>query len=512
MLDDFQIKTAQTKAKLLNDLLLFTKAFFKIRHGKEFRISQPIGRRSHFLEIADALTDVFMGNTKKLIINIPPRYGKTELLINFIAWTLARYPDSNYLYISVSHDLASRATSQVKDIISTAHYKDIFNIELRDDTTAKDNFSTTDKGVIQAIGSGGTIVGKGAGLQGVNRFGGAIILDDVHKPDEVASDVMRNGVIEWFYNTLLSRRNDGEKTPIIGIGQSLHENDLFRHLANSNTGWKLLSLPALDEHENALYPEMHSSYELKKMREAQRYVFAAQMQQNPLPAGGGLFKINDFKILDTTPTIKMTFITADTAETDKTYNDATSFSLWGLYEVEQFGKKTGFHALHWINCVEIHVEPKDLQANFMDFYSSACSSGMIPALCAIEKKSTGVTLVSILKDIQGLNILPVDVTSKSGSKMDRFIGMQHSICQKLITLPYGAKHTKMCIDHMTKITANNTHTRDDIADTCQMAIKIALVDKTIGGFVVDKKEEIAFANKFMQTQLNLNKARINIWN
>ena len=50
------------------------------------------------------------------------------------------------------------------------------------------------------------IVGKGAGLRGTERFGGAIIIDDVHKPDEATSDVIREGVIYWFYNTLLSRR------------------------------------------------------------------------------------------------------------------------------------------------------------------------------------------------------------------------------------------------------------------------------------------------------------------
>ena len=106
------------------------------------------------------------------------------MLMNFVAWTLARYPDSNYLYISVSHELATRATSEIRNIITTPYYKRLFGVDLREDSAAKDSFISTAGGAIEAIGSGGTIVGKGAGIRGVDRFGGAIVIDDVHKPDE----------------------------------------------------------------------------------------------------------------------------------------------------------------------------------------------------------------------------------------------------------------------------------------------------------------------------------------
>ena len=503
-------KAIDTKTNLLADLLTFTQVFYNLRTGRDFRITYPISRRSHYTIIAEALDRVFTGKCKKLIINVPPRYGKTTLLMNFVAWTLARYADCNYLYISVSHELATRATAEIRNIVTTPYYKRMFGVDLREDSQAKDSFITAAGGAVEAIGSGGTIVGKGAGIRGVDRFGGAIVIDDVHKPDEATSDVIRQGIIDWFYNTLLSRRNDGERTPIIYIGQRVHENDLAAHLIEQG-GWETVILPALDFSGNALCPELHTAYELRQMQKLQEYVFAAQFQQNPQPAGGGLFKEGNFPILEKEPIIIKTFITADTAETNKTYNDATVFSLWGLYKIMHFDKPTELYGLHWLNCVELFIEPKDLRDEFMGFYASSSRAGMLPSFAAIEKKSTGTTLVSILNDVQGLQVIAVERTKASMSKTDRFISMQQYIGQKLVTLPYGASHTKKCIEHCTKITANGTHRRDDICDTLYDACRITFMDKTAISFVSDMQSMAENAKKIIRNQVNVGNHRAERW-
>ena len=59
---------------------------------------------------------------------------------------------------------------------------------------------------------------------------------------------------------------------------------------------------------------------------------------------------------------------ADTAETAKSYNDATVFSFWGVYEIESYGVKTGQYGLHWIDTLECRVEPKDLKGTFLEFW------------------------------------------------------------------------------------------------------------------------------------------------
>jgi len=507
--DNIAHVTAEVKATLAVDLLMFTQVFYRLRTGREFRITQPIGRESHYKIIARALNDVFYGKSNKLIINIPPRHGKTTLLINFIAWSLARHPDSNFLYVSLSHELASLATSEIKNIITSPYYKKVFDVRLRDDSQAKDCFTTTAGGSVTAVGSGGTITGRGAGLRGVDRFGGIICIDDIIKPSEASSDVIRNGINDWFYNTLLSRRNDGERTPIVFIGQRVHEDDLAGHLLSQNV-WDSVVLPAIDYSGNAICPDLLNINELKAMRDLQPYVFNSQYQQNPTSCDSALFKAHDFPILDKEPEILETFLTVDTAETSKQINDATVFSFWGIYKISHFGHDTNLYGLHWINCVELFVEPKDLQYEFMEFYS-AVSRYKLPSFVCIEKKSTGVTLVSVLKEVQGLNIISVDRTAASGSKIDRHISMQQYINKKLISFTYGAPHIKMCIDHMTKINAAGSQRRSDIADTVFDAVRMLYIDKTALGFLGNKMDKKNYASGIIKKQVDVNVNRANVW-
>lgn len=465
----------ERKAALLGSLLLFTQTFYNLLTGREFRISFPDGRESHFYVICRALVKVLEGKIKRLIINVPPRYGKTALLIHFVSWAMAHFPDSNFLYVSYSHSLAKKQTQNIRDIINSPFYRKIVGITISDNSSAKDDFELDQGGSVYAAGAGGTITGRGAGVMGCNRFGGAVVIDDIHKPDEVTSDTMRNGIIEWYYNTMQSRLNNGNDTPIIFIGQRLHEDDLPANLIKKG-GWEVLSIPALDEHNNALYPELHSTEDLLKMKEQEPYVFAAQYQQNPQPAGGGIIKPEWFVLKDEEPKMLVTFITSDTAETTKTYNNATVFSFFGIYKINIAGSDIEQYGLHWIDCVELRVDPKDLLSEFMSFYAGCLRYPVKPKITAIEKKSTGVTLVSILENTQGLEALPIE---RSINKTERFLAMQPYIASKLISLPRYGKHTQMCLEHMRKITANKSHRFDDVADTLADSIDLTFISKMI---------------------------------
>jgi predicted phage terminase large subunit-like protein len=197
-----------------------------------------------------------------------------------------------------------------------------------------------------------------------------------------------------------------------------------------------------------------------------------------------------------------TFITADTAETTKSYNDATVFSFWGLYEIETMGRKTGEMGLHWLDCQELRIEPKDLEQAFLDFWQECMRHKIPPKIAAIEKKSTGVTLVSVLSEIRAITIRAVERSSASGSKSNRFIQLQPLIASKLISFTNNDMHVKMCIDHMSKITANDTHRHDDICDTVYDACKIALIDKTIYSI---EKQDTSRADKFKSLSQSFNK-------
>lgn len=502
----FDPRDTHRQAELLSSLLLFTRVFFQLRTGKEFYISQPDGRESHYVTICRELTKVFYGETNKLIINIPPRYGKTELLIHFIAWVLARYPDSNFIYCSYAHSLAKKQTQIVRQILNLPAYRKVFGVELSSESSAKHDFETTALGSVYAAGAQGTITGRGAGITRCDRFAGAFIMDDMHKPEESLSDVIRENTINWFYNTAQSRTND-PKTPFIYIGQITHEDDLGMHLINTGK-WKVCSLPALDEAGNALYPEKHTKQALLEMKELRPYEFAAQYQQNPQPAGGGIFKPEWLVILDDEPEeILSTFITCDTAETDKDYNDPTVFSFWGLYRIKEHGVYIDQYALHWLDCYEFRCEIKDLENEFRQFYSQCIHHKVRPQLAAIEKKSSGSTLLSLLNNFRGLEIIGINRTKASGSKASRFLEIQPYVAKKLISFTRGKKHTDMCIEHLRKITANDSHRFDDICDTLYDAVKIALIDKYIPLTSAANEEDKAIAQNIMSTFSRAKKIR-----
>jgi len=245
------------------------------------------------------------GSCKRLIINIPPRYSKTELaVVNFIAWSLGRFPDAEFIYTSYSARLASNYSWQTRELIATKEYQEIFTAtQLMDNSKAKDEWRTSAGGLVYSAGSGGTITGYGAGKHRP-EFGGAIIIDDPHKADEARSDVMRENVIDWFQNTLESRKNSPD-TPIILIMQRLHERDLAGWLLDGNNGeeWEHICLPAIQDDGTALWPEKHSIEKLREMEGAAPYVFSGQYMQRPSPAEGGIFKPDQIPVVDAIPAV-----------------------------------------------------------------------------------------------------------------------------------------------------------------------------------------------------------------
>lgn len=463
-------------ARLLNDYLAFVRYFYKEYTGTEFVISRPIARKSHHILIADALMRVHRGEVKNLLINVPPRYSKTEMIRLFIAWCWARNPRCNWLYISADEDLATKSTAAIRAIMRTRDYQQLFGVTISRDADAKGAFETNYGGKILARGVLTQLEGHGGGIKYYDGFGGAIIEDDMHKAIEVYSDTIRNQVKEIHKGTIIHRRNNGARTPIIHICQRLHEDDTAENQIKGYDGleWTPIVLQGLDSADNALDPRMHTAEELKKMAELDPETFWAKFQQKPQPAGGGIFKRDHFVLLLDEPEILVTFITADSAETDKTYNDATVFSFWGVYYLPN-----KHLALHWINCWEIWVEPFDLENNFMQFWQ-ACSRHPEPPLTAlIEKKSTGVTLSSVLSKARGLNVIPVERTSASGSKTARFLSVQPFVASGFVSLPKAGRHTEMCLDHMKGITKNGSHLRDDICDTYYDAANAVFITKLI---------------------------------
>ena len=285
------------------DLYDFSRWMFLQRRGYAWQ------RAKHHELICNALMRVFTGKCKRLIINIPPRYSKTELaVVNFIAWAMGKVPDSEFIHASYSGALAINNSTGVRGVVQHEAYQEIFPaMALSSD--AQNHWKTTSGGVMYATGIGGTITGFGAGKHR-EGFGGAIVIDDPHKADEALSDVMRKNVIDWFQGTLESRKNDPLHTPIILIMQRLHENDLAGWLLEGGNGeeWEHLCLSVWNEDKTPLWPEKHDAPTLEMMERKAPYVFAGQYRQRPAPPEGGVIKPDAIEIIDALPAGSITWV------------------------------------------------------------------------------------------------------------------------------------------------------------------------------------------------------------
>lgn len=292
------------------DFYFYSRWMFLKRKGYKWL------RGSHHKQICEALMRVFRGECPRLIINVAPRYSKTELaVIDFISWTLGHVPDAEYIHTSYSGRLAANNSWQTRDLVQHDEYQKIFvnpdgtpSVVLRTDSQAKDEWKTIVGGCVYAVGAGGTITGYGAGKHR-DGFGGAIVIDDPHKADEARSDVVRQNVIDWFQTTLESRTNSPH-TPIILIMQRLHENDLAGWLLNGGNGehWEHLCLETLldtgEGHEpryRALWPEKHTVEDLLRLQTAKPYTFSGQYQQSPCAPEGNIFKAGKIDVIDAIP-------------------------------------------------------------------------------------------------------------------------------------------------------------------------------------------------------------------
>lgn len=318
-----EIKIAKVaRVKCQKSLLFHTRFFFKKQYNRRFVVNH------HHEVITDALERVLLGKCKRLIINVAPRYSKTELAVkNFISNGLGLNPAAKFIHLSYSDSLALDNSESVKDLCQSADYQALFpEVQIKKSSKAKEKWYTTVGGGVLARSAGGSVTGFGAGavddpdddidefIAGIGeqqgdehlldikyRFGGAIIIDDPIKPEDADSETVRNRVNYRFDSTVRNRVNS-RNTPIIIIMQRLHPMDLTGYLQEIEPDeWEVISLPCLyaeDGEMKALWPFKHTVAELYKLKEVNPTVFETQYQQNPKPKEGLLFPEEELTFMD----------------------------------------------------------------------------------------------------------------------------------------------------------------------------------------------------------------------
>lgn len=383
-----------TKRKLEASLLGFTSHFFRELRGDVFI------ENWHHREIEEALRKVERGEILNLLINCPPRYTKTELVvINWMAQSIARNPKAKFIHLSYADDLALDNSAKTKEIVLSEPYQEMWPVRLKQDSKSKQKWYTEQGGGVYATAAGGAVTGFGAGAtadEDDGKFYGAIIIDDPLKPDDARSEAMRKAVNDRLNNTIKSRRNS-RRTPIVIIMQRLHEDDMSGFVLAGKMGepFHHLKLKALDD-GRALWELKHTVEELELMRTHDRMTFATQYQQEPVPAEGAVYKLDWFARyhnLPQPPNRTMVVHSWDTAFKKGEHNDPSVCTVWhvtpSLYYLAEV------HHGRW--------DYPELRKRVFDL-----GNDQKPEAILIEDKASGQSLIQELKTGSTLPVIAIE--------------------------------------------------------------------------------------------------------
>lgn len=251
----------------------------------------------HHRTVARELERVEKGEVDRLMLLLPPRHGKSELASRrFPAWYLGRRPHGQFISASANSEFASDFGRDVRNIIASEEYRDIFKTRLAEDSQAKNKWNTRERGSYYAVGIGGQLMGRGADV---------LLIDDPFATMEDAlSETARKRVWEWYQGTAYNRLQP--KGSIIVINHRMHEEDLSGRLLDQQAAggdrWRVVELPAIDKKGLALWPSAYSLGDLERIRTNTLPRFwSALYQQNPIPDEGTYFKSEWIKTYQKAP-------------------------------------------------------------------------------------------------------------------------------------------------------------------------------------------------------------------
>ncbi|ADH91575.1 phage uncharacterized protein [Ancylobacter novellus DSM 506] len=328
------------RAFLRRDLCAFMeKVFAELEPGTVY---QP---NWHLEHLAYMLSRVASGEIRRLIINVPPRSGKSLLAsVAFPMWWLGHDPTRRIICVSHTESLARKFSQDRRLVAECAWFWRAFPRFRLDGRGQRSLELITDlRGSIFAAGVGGAILGRGADL---------MIADDPLKGMDALSSAKRNSLNDFFDNTLVTRLNDKKTGAIIIIMQRLHEDDLVGHVLRKE-GWEVVSLPAIateagsfalgsdprDKYVRRIGEVLDANREPLEVLEALRrtqgsLIFSAQYQQNPIPAEGNLVRREWLRRYDRPPSFDRLVVSWDTASTLGEASDWSVGTVWGARGVD----------------------------------------------------------------------------------------------------------------------------------------------------------------------------------
>lgn len=457
---------------------------FRVIEGRPF-VVEPI-----HADLFQTMEKLYAGKELRQNINVPPRSAKTTLAKYFIAYCWTISPKMNFIYTSYSESLLANISKELMTILEHPAYKAMYPqsraIEGDEDITPNDDFwyeylkqfytgkniysakkiTTYQGGVCLFSPIGGQITGYGCGIRSAKKFSGALIIDDGNKPADVRSQTMRDRVLRYYEETLLSRLNN-PYVPIINIQQRLHVEDLSGTLEKKYR-FNTLKKPLLDENGVCQIPSQYTPERIEELKK-NNYMFLSQYQQEPIILGGQIIKRAYFRYYPVAKEYqyKRILIAADTAMKTKEYNDYSVFMAGGV---------TTDNKLHVLDMLRGKWEAPELEKMAVAIWNQFKLNPVTGLTCNgfyIEDKASGIGLIQGLTAKYGIPVIGVPAST---DKLTRAENVLPYIESGQVYLPENENYN-FNVDILSECEAfsrDMSHKHDDIVDTLGILIQEAL--------------------------------------
>jgi predicted phage terminase large subunit-like protein len=411
----------------------------------------------HHLKLIQIFEDIAAGKKKRVIVNIAPRHGKSEL-ISYLApaWFLGKYPQKKIIMGSHTADLAVNFGRRVRNLVGSEAYKGIFpQVELQSDSKSASRWGTNFNGEYFAIGVGGALAGRGADL---------FIIDDPHSEQEAKTgrpDVFLPAW-EWFQSGPLQRLMPGGAIIIVMTRWSkLDLTGMIVQQTERNEDvdpWEVVEFPAIKDDGEALWPEFWDVEELLSKKAALdiRY-WNAQYMQKPTSEEGALIKREWWQIWEKEdpPECEFIIMSLDAAQEATNRADYNALTTWGVF----YNEETQNFAIILLNAIKKRMEYPELKKLVLEEYKE-----WQPDAFMVEKKSNGSALY---QEFRRMGVPVGEFTPGKGQdKIARVNAVSDLFASGIVFAP-DHRWAKEVIEECNDFPAG---TNDDLVDSTTLAL------------------------------------------
>lgn len=515
--------------------------------------------------MCEHLEAVTFGEINRLLMNVPPGFMKSMLVdVFWPAWEWGPMKKTHFRYIAFSYSasLTERDNDRFRTLIAHESYQRLYGpmkMKVKTETMAFEErdeagqVTLRNKTTIKVINTHtGWKLASSVGGVATGERGDRIIIDDPHSVQEAESERVREETVRWFRESISSRFNNLDTGALVVIMQRVHEGDVSGTILGPGFDYCHLMIPwefdearqldaqgepipttigwldPREEQGEAAWPQRFSEQGMLRLRsEADRFAWASQYQQSPMPRGGGLFQRDWWQLWEPDdgkfPVFDLVVASLDGAFTEDEENDPCALTVWGTWNQTTFEKgeideKTGMiwqragvgqtrimlvHAwrkhlqfsgtrierlpvdtiidgTRWLPDVVVSgmsdEEVKRRNARFkrrtmgkwglVEWVQDTCAQYKVDILL-IENKASGRPAAQEIANRYGLQRFSIQMCEPKGDKVARALSVQPTFSQGLVYAP-EREWSELVIAEMEVFPKGRW---DDLTDTATQAMK-----------------------------------------